>query len=264
MIRKSDAVSISRATRGSRSIEISVPGAFTAVRFFRPKKKPRASAADRGRPSLFNTIDEDRRERHDHINRSGRSTYPGNNSVLTSGATPVVSNEGMVGVSAWLGISTNLSQVVVQSPGSLLRITAEAFCHYLDANEVATKLMNRFIAYSLRSGYQTAVCNANHSIEQRSCRWILSTEDRVGRGELVLSQSLLAHMLGVRRQSVGEVAVRLQQAGLIAYRRTRLRITNRSGLESRSCECYQVVQRAYRTIVGSVIAGSSVSASRRS
>ena len=88
MIAKSDAASTFLGTRGSRSIEISVPGAFTAVGFFSPKKKPGASAADRGRPSLFKTIDEDRRERHDHISRSGRSTYPGRISVLTSGATP--------------------------------------------------------------------------------------------------------------------------------------------------------------------------------
>ena len=88
MIAKSDAASIFRDTRGSRSIEISVPGAFTAVEFSGQQKKPGASAAERGRPSLFKTIDEDRRERHDHINRSGRSTYPGRISVLTSGATP--------------------------------------------------------------------------------------------------------------------------------------------------------------------------------
>jgi hypothetical protein len=88
MIEKSDAASIFRDTRGSGSIEISVPGAFTAVGFFRPKKKTGASAAERGRPSLIKTIDEDRRERHDHINRSGRSTYPEEKSVQTSGATP--------------------------------------------------------------------------------------------------------------------------------------------------------------------------------
>jgi hypothetical protein len=88
MIAKSDAASIFRDTRGSRSIEISVPGAFTAVGFSGKQKNPGASAAERGRPSLFKTIDEDRRERHDYINRSGRSTYPGRNSVLTSGATP--------------------------------------------------------------------------------------------------------------------------------------------------------------------------------
>jgi hypothetical protein len=88
MTAKSTAASIFRDTRGSRSIEISVPGAFTAVGFSGQQKNPRASAAERGRPSLFKTIDEDRRERHDHINRSGRSTYPGRISVLTSGATP--------------------------------------------------------------------------------------------------------------------------------------------------------------------------------
>ena len=88
MIAKSAAASIFRDTRGSRSIEISVPGAFTAVGFSGQQKNPGASAAERGRPSLFKTIDEDQRERHDHINRSGRSTYPGRISVLTSGATP--------------------------------------------------------------------------------------------------------------------------------------------------------------------------------
>src|SRR5271155_4069653 len=92
MIAKSDAASIFRDTRGSRSIEISVPGAFTAVRISRQQENPRGSAAQLGRPSLFKTIDEDRRERHDHINRSGRSTYPGRISVLTSGATPVITS----------------------------------------------------------------------------------------------------------------------------------------------------------------------------
>jgi hypothetical protein len=91
MIAKSDAAWIFPGTRGSRSIEISVPGAFTAVGFSGQQKNPGASAAERGRPSLFKTIDEDRRERHDHINRSGRSTYPGRISVLISGATPMSS-----------------------------------------------------------------------------------------------------------------------------------------------------------------------------
>jgi hypothetical protein len=90
MIAKSTAASIFRDTQGSRSIEISVPGASTAVGFSGQQKNPRASAAERGRPSLFKTIDEDRRERHDHINRSGKSTYPGRISVLRSGATPQV------------------------------------------------------------------------------------------------------------------------------------------------------------------------------
>src|SRR5271154_2098716 len=91
MIAKSDAASIFRGTRGSRSIEISVPGASTAVGFCGQQKNPGASAAERSRPSLFKTIDEDRRERHDHINRSGKSTYPGRISVLTSGAPPLAS-----------------------------------------------------------------------------------------------------------------------------------------------------------------------------
>jgi hypothetical protein len=107
MIEKSDAASLFRGTRGSRSIEISVPGAFTAVGFSGQQKNPGASAAERGRPSLFKTIDEDRRERHDHINRSGRSTYPGRISVLTSGATPDPMSAGTVkngGVGADFGV----------------------------------------------------------------------------------------------------------------------------------------------------------------
>jgi hypothetical protein len=94
MIAESDAASIFRGTRGSRSIEISAPGAFTAVGFSGQQKNPRASAAERGRPSLFKTIDEDRRQRHDHINRSGRSTYPERISVLISGATPLLLENG--------------------------------------------------------------------------------------------------------------------------------------------------------------------------
>jgi len=92
MIKKSDAASIFRGTRDSTSIEISVPGAFTAVGFSGQQKNPGTSAAERGRPSLFKTIDEDRRQRHDHINRSDKSTYPGRISVLTSGATPILNS----------------------------------------------------------------------------------------------------------------------------------------------------------------------------
>src|SRR5271168_4229139 len=101
MIAKSDAASIFRGTRGSRSIEISVPGAFTAVGFSGQQKNPGASAAARGRPSLFKTIDEDRRERHDHINRSGRSTHLGRISVLTSGSTPHRSTRWPIDLAIW-------------------------------------------------------------------------------------------------------------------------------------------------------------------
>lgn len=165
----------------------------------------------------------------------------------------VVSNEGMVGVSVWLGITASLSQIVLQAPGPLLRISSQAFCAGIHGSAKATTLMKRFTAYSLRSGYQTAVCNAHHTIEQRTCRWILATEDRVGKETIQLSQAMVAHMLGARRQSVGEVAVKMQRDGLITYQRTHLQIVNRAGLEKRSCECYFSLRRAYRVLIESTL-----------
>jgi hypothetical protein len=144
MIRKSDAVSIFRATRGSRSIEISVPGSFTAVRFLRPKKKPGASAADRGRPSLFKTIDEDQRERHDHINRSGRSTYPERISVLTSGATPMAESLTSLFARAPSAVTSN---------GNSLTMTLFANDALLRLREISTELIQQSTKCWFRAQY---------------------------------------------------------------------------------------------------------------
>jgi CRP-like cAMP-binding protein len=161
-----------------------------------------------------------------------------------------VSKEGLIGLPIWLGIERSLSQIVQQGPGALLRISGRAFCRGIEGSKRATMLLKHFTAYSLRFGYQTAVCNAHHSIEQRMCRWLLITADRLQASKIRLSQALLAYMLGVRRQSVGAVAAKLQGEALIGYRRGDIEIADRPELEKRSCECYHALRQAYGELVG--------------
>jgi len=164
-----------------------------------------------------------------------------------------VSKEGMIGLPIWLGIERSLSQIVQQGPGELLRISGRAFCRGIEGSKRATTLLKHFTAYSLKFGYQTAVCNARHSVEQRMCRWLLITADRLEADKIRLSQALLAYMLGVRRQAVGAVAARLQGQGLISYRRADLEIGDRPALERRSCECYHALRQAYGELVGALL-----------
>ena len=156
-----------------------------------------------------------------------------------------VGNEGMVGISIWLGIKTSLAEIVQQAPGEILGIPVSAYCAAIDGSKRANTLMKRFTAYSLRFGYQSSVCNATHDVEQRACRWLLSTADRAHTRHIRMSQSLLAHILGVRRQSVGEVAVRLQRQRMIDYSAGQIRLVDRAGLERRACECYDAMNRLY-------------------
>jgi CRP-like cAMP-binding protein len=164
-----------------------------------------------------------------------------------------VSNEGMIGLPIWLGIERSLSQIVQQGSGELLRISRRAFCRGIEGSKRATTLLKHFTAYSLRFGYQTAACHANHSVEQRMCRWLLITADRLGASKIRLSQALLAYMLGTRRQSVGAVAAKLQDEALISYRRAHIEIADRLELEKRSCECYHALRQAYGELVGALL-----------
>jgi CRP-like cAMP-binding protein len=163
-----------------------------------------------------------------------------------------VSKEGMIGLPIWLGIERSLSQIVQQGSGELLRISGRAFCRGIEGSKRAATLLKHFTAYSLRFGYQTAVCNARHNVEQRMCRWLLMAADRLEASKIRLSQSLLAYMLGTRRQSVGAVAAKLQGQGLISYRRADLEIVDRLELEKRSCECYHALGQAYGELVGTL------------
>src|SRR3984957_16767987 len=142
-----------------------------------------------------------------------------------------VSREGMIGLPIWLGIEKSLAQIVRQGPGELLRVSGRAFCRGIEGSKRATTLLKHFTAYSLRFGYQTAVCNAHHSVEQRMCRWLLITADRLEVSKIRLSQALLAHMRGTRRQSVRAVPAKLQGQALINYRRAGIEIADRLELE---------------------------------
>lgn len=170
-----------------------------------------------------------------------------------TGEVLTVGNEGMLGLWAWLGVEHSLEDVVQQSPGMIVRIRVADFARVLAGSSRSHELIARFTAYSLRFRSQTAVCNGNHSTEQRTCRWLLSSADRARSLVLPLSQSLLAEMLGVRRQSVGEVAVALQRHGLIAYRRSDIRIVDRAGLEARTCECYRTLRSIYLRVMEPVL-----------
>ena len=167
---------------------------------------------------------------------------------LSAGGTAdamTVGNEGMIGISIWLGIKRSMSDIVQQAPGQILRVKASAFCAAIEGSKRANTLMKHFTGYSLRFGYQTSVCNAVHGVEQRACRWLLSTADRARSPRIEMSQALLAHILGVRRQSVGEVALRLQRLGLIEYQRGNIHLADRDGLQRHACECYDAMNRLY-------------------
>jgi CRP-like cAMP-binding protein len=160
-----------------------------------------------------------------------------------------VGNEGMVSLAVWLDVRRGLETLVQQSGGELVRIESRRFCRALEANRSVRRLLHHFTAYSLRFSYQNAVCNAHHSVEQRTCRWLLNTADRAGTSQLALSHALLAQMLGVRRQSVSEVTTRLKQEGVIEQRRAQIEIRRRRDLERRACECYQALWDVYAQVV---------------
>jgi CRP-like cAMP-binding protein len=160
-----------------------------------------------------------------------------------------VGNEGMIGLSVILGLDFSPITAIAQVTGKALRIPAPAFLRALKPGGPLDRLLRRFIAFSLRYAYQTVVCNAQHSIEERMCRWLLMTQDRVGKEEFRLTQEFLAQMLAARRQTVTVFAGTLQAAGFITYRRGIMRILNREGLEAASCECYEVTRSFYERIM---------------
>ncbi len=166
----------------------------------------------------------------------------------TSGVeVATIGNEGLVGVSlSWGATTLNPAEFLqVQVPGRALRMEAGAFTDELAAVGALAEKVRRYTqAFVSQLGLQVA-CNALHSIEKRCARWMLLTHDRVGAHEFPLTQEFLAQMLGVRRASVSSVAGVLQQAGFIQYHRGRVLVVDRAGLESASCECYQVLREVF-------------------
>ena len=167
--------------------------------------------------------------------------------VMEDGASAeiaVVGNEGLVGISLFMGGDSTPSRAVVQSAGRGLRLESTAIKREFDRLLVLPLLL-RYTQALITQMAQTAVCNRHHTLDQQLCRWLLLSMDRLAGKELVMTQELIANMLGVRREGVTEAAGRLQKAGLIRYARGRITVLDRPGLERRSCECYAVVKKEY-------------------
>jgi CRP-like cAMP-binding protein len=167
--------------------------------------------------------------------------------VLENGASAeiaVVGNEGVVGVSIFMGGQSTPSRAVVQSAGQGFRLSTAIMQEEFRQTPVM-HLMLRYTQALITQMSQTAVCNRHHSLDQQLCRWLLLSLDRLEGDELVMTQELIANMLGVRREGVTEGALKLQKAGLIQYARGRITVIDRKGLEERSCECYAVVKTEY-------------------
>ena len=171
-----------------------------------------------------------------------------------SAEVAVVGNEGVVGVCAFMGGGRALSGAVVQSAGQALRMSAESIaCHAWQSESVMQQLL-RYTQALFAHMAQTSACNRHHALDQKLCRWLLLNLDRRDGNVMHVTQEQIADMLGVRRESVTASALKLQKAGVIQYRRGRLSVLDRTGLEARSCECYSVVREAYdRLCAGSAM-----------
>lgn len=165
--------------------------------------------------------------------------------VTESGAsveTAGVGNEGMVGVALFMGGNTTPSSAMVQTAGYAYRLDRHVLLEEFKRGGALQKMLLRYVQALLTQVSQTSACNRHHSIEQQLARWLLATLDRIPSGELIMTQELVANMLGVRRESVTTAAGNLQLAGCINYRRGHISILNRTVLEGRVCECYSVVR----------------------
>jgi CRP-like cAMP-binding protein len=168
--------------------------------------------------------------------------------VMEDGASAeiaVVGKEGLVGVSLFMGGESTPSRAVVQSAGLGLRMKAANLKNELARSGPVLRLLLRYTQALITQMAQTAVCNRHHSLDQQLCRWLLLSLDRLSGHELIMTQELIANMLGVRREGVTEGALKLQKTGLIRYTRGRITVLDRPGLERRSCECYAVVKKEY-------------------
>jgi CRP-like cAMP-binding protein len=177
--------------------------------------------------------------------------------VLEDGASAeiaIVGNEGVFGISLFMGGNTTPSRAVVQSAGHAYRLKAELLKAEFERFGPTMRLLLRYTQALITQMAQTAVCNRYHSIDQQLCRWLLISLDRLRSNELVMTQELIANMLGVRREGVTEAASRLQESQLITYRRGHITVLNRIGIERRSCECYQVVKTEYDRLLSSIVA----------
>ncbi len=177
--------------------------------------------------------------------------------VMGDGASAeiaVVGNEGIVGISLFMGGESTPSRAVVQSAGHGLRLKSQMMKDEFNSDGPVLHLLLRYTQALITQMSQTAVCNRHHSLDQQLCRWLLLSLDRLRANELAMTQELIANMLGVRREGVTEAALKLQQAGLISYTRGHIVVLDRPGLEKRACECYAVVKREYDRLLPEKVA----------
>src|SRR4029079_13024516 len=154
-------------------------------------------------------------------------------------------NDGVVGIALFMGGGTMPNRAVVQSAGDAIRMKAKVLQAEFALGGQFQRLLLRYTQALMTQMSQTAVCNRLHTVEQQLCRWLLLSRDRLNTDELVMTQELIANMLGVRREGVTHAAQRLQATGLVTYVRGRITILDRSGLEAAVCECYRVVKDEY-------------------
>jgi len=175
--------------------------------------------------------------------------------VMESGASSEsagVGNEGVIGVSLFMGGNTTSSSAVVQTAGHAYRMESRKLLDEFNRAGLFQRLLLRYTQALMTQISQTTACNRHHSVEQQLCRWLLLTLDRLPSNELVMTQELIANMLGVRREGITEAAGKLQHAGVIRYRRGHISVLDRAGLESRVCECYAVVRTELNRLLNDV------------
>ncbi len=163
-----------------------------------------------------------------------------------------VGNDGMVGVSLFMGGNSTPSRATVQTGGGGYRLKSRVLLEEFNRAGPVMRLLLRYTQALMTQMAQMAICNRHHSVEQQLCRWLLSTLDRSPSSELTMTQELIASMIGVRREGITEAAGRLQLAQCIRYRRGHITVLDRVGLERRACECYSVVKKESARLLGAV------------
>ncbi len=173
--------------------------------------------------------------------------------VMENGASAEIAgvgNEGILGISLFMGGNTTPNRASVRAAGFGYKLKAQLLMDEFNRGGPFQRLLLRYTQALMTQAAQTAVCNRHHSLEQQLCRWLLLTLDRAPSNELIMTQELAANMLGVRREGITEAAGKLQHAGYISYRRGHINVLDRSGLEDHACECYDVVRREFDRLLG--------------
>jgi CRP-like cAMP-binding protein len=168
--------------------------------------------------------------------------------IMENGASSEIAgvgNEGVLGISLFMGGNTTPSRATIYTGGYGYRVKARLIIEEFNRNGPFMRLILRYTQALITQMSQTAVCNRHHSVEQQLCRWLLFTLDRLPTNELIMTQELIAGMLGVRREGITETAGNLQREGLISYRRGHITVLDRKKLESHACECYGVVKKEF-------------------